>query len=124
MTTDNIPEALTSVRLKFTSGNSVSVERAMVTAKEWEAIESALSPRVVTYKDVVRAVTAMKAANADQWNSTGDVTWEHGMRAALESFARYGGTWPEELTSGVMFCRGERITREEFKALAAVKELK
>jgi hypothetical protein len=45
-------------------------------------------------------------------------------QAVYESFARYGGTWPEELPSGVMCCRGQRVTREDFKAIAAVEKLK
>lgn len=31
--------------------------------------------------------------------------------------AAWGGKWPEQLTSGVMFYEGERITREQFEAV-------
>ncbi len=32
----------------------------------------------------------------------------------LEAIAHYGGKWPEQMYSGVMFYRGLRITHQEF----------
>lgn len=37
------------------------------------------------------------------------------INAIHEARARWYGVWPEDLTSGVMFCRGFRITREQFE---------
>lgn len=39
-----------------------------------------------------------------------------------EALAHVGGKWPEELLSGVMFFKGERITKIEFDAARAAKE--
>lgn len=38
-----------------------------------------------------------------------------------EARAASGGKWPAELTSGVMFYMGERITRAEFEAKGALE---
>jgi hypothetical protein len=32
----------------------------------------------------------------------------------MEAVAQHPQGWPEELTSGVMFWRGQRITRQQF----------
>lgn len=36
----------------------------------------------------------------------------------MDCVAEYGYKWPKLLTSGVMFYMGERITKNEFKAMA------
>jgi len=40
---DGVAAALAAIRLKFSSGNDVPFERAWITAKEWAAVERALS---------------------------------------------------------------------------------
>lgn len=35
-----------------------------------------------------------------------------------EAIGAYDGVWPEDLYSGVMFWKGDRITRSEFEKLA------
>jgi hypothetical protein len=36
-------------------------------------------------------------------------------KLVAEAVAEHDGLWPAELFSGIMFWRGERITREEFE---------
>jgi hypothetical protein len=36
--------------------------------------------------------------------------------AVAHARTAWGGKWPDQLTSGVMFYEGERITREQFEA--------
>jgi hypothetical protein len=43
-------------------------------------------------------------------------------RLVREAVDANGGVWPEELTSGVLFWRGARITRIEFAAIAQEKQ--
>lgn len=47
--------------------------------------------------------------------ATQPTTRETVIRMAVD---RWGGVWPDQLESGVMFFMGERITRAEFIAVA------
>lgn len=44
------------------------------------------------------------------------------LKLIREAVAANGGVWPEELTSGVLFWRGKRITRDEFAAITQEKQ--
>ncbi|MCD9125864.1 hypothetical protein [Luteimonas fraxinea] len=41
------------------------------------------------------------------------------LAALTEAVREYGGVWPAELTSGIMFRRGQTITRQQFERMAA-----
>jgi hypothetical protein len=39
------------------------------------------------------------------------------MDSLVECYLYHNGIWPEQLTSGVMFFRGERITYQQFMSV-------
>lgn len=64
-----LEQAIQNIRAKFTSGNSVPVERATITATEWAAIDAHLNAHP-TSPDVVR-----DAARYRWLRDVGDATW-------------------------------------------------